>query len=83
MAVHVTDPSSEITRMIELPHLYKNVYNKPFQVPHELNKEKNELDSEAIKVEISLLILSFSAFLKIFHPIGESEDTSSTLYLKE
>lgn len=54
--VCVSDPLSEISRMVELPRLYKNVYNKPFQLPSELNKEKVELDAEAIKVEISLLL---------------------------
>lgn len=62
-AVCVSDPLSEISRMVELPRLYKNVYNKPFQLPSELNKEKVELDAEAIKKK---MIDDLTAILKLY-----------------
>nr|XP_015202896.1 PREDICTED: CST complex subunit STN1 isoform X1 [Lepisosteus oculatus]XP_015202898.1 PREDICTED: CST complex subunit STN1 isoform X1 [Lepisosteus oculatus] len=74
----VEDPvlAVQISRMMEVPQLYRRFYDKPFQVPHGLQERSSDCDLEGVTSLPSLLgqvCLSLKDFLRkeavqSFHP---------------
>ncbi|XP_075072310.1 CST complex subunit STN1 isoform X1 [Mixophyes fleayi] len=54
----VDDPTldMQVTRMLDLPYLYRNVYDKPFIVPDHM-KDPSQLSDQAVLSRSSLVIL--------------------------
>ncbi|KAM4703623.1 CST complex subunit STN1 [Rhinophrynus dorsalis] len=63
----VEDPTfdMQITRMLDLPYLYRNVYDKPFIIPEHMKHPSKELTEQSI-VSLSRLISLLSEKVKDF-----------------
>ncbi|XP_030058654.1 CST complex subunit STN1 isoform X4 [Microcaecilia unicolor] len=68
----VDDPvcDIQISRMLELPYIYRNIYDQPFQVPEQLKPESQEMNN----LTFSSLVRQLSEKVKSFLMEGRVEN---------